>query len=460
MSRWPTILLAVLAVGAVVFLAIYEPLTRSPRERDISLLYGGVLPLDPTKVQKIRIISGDSDVELRRRGNGWQLGEKSKDRADTAAVERLLQTAAQLSFFDRIDGRELPSDKDWNEYGLKNPKRRIEFEGGEKLTLYLGKDGASEDRLYVRTGDSRDVYLVSDQILRQAFRPAGDFRDRRLTDLMPAQIDRLIIRRPDGEIEFTRDARGWRIVKPLNVAADDRKVAGFLNSLLALRVIEYIADDSGDLSTYGLAEGQNEITFFAEGADRPQTLRLGTDKEGVLFGQFTARDSVYRLPSEAMEFLKITPDVLRDRKLLPLNLDIVDRIRLTAAGNTFVLQRSPEGWEVKSGTELFPASEAAVQALADAVATAEVSSYSPATPEKLAAAGLDTPGLTVEFLSVLSENTPEARAGENLVASVSFGKSDAGRVFARVSDTPEIAQVDDGLLAVLPTDPQAWRSPR
>lgn len=194
MSRWPTILLAVLAVGAVVFLAIYEPLTRSPRERDISLLYGGVLPLDPTKVQKIRIISGDSDVELRRRGNGWQLGEKSKDRADTAAVERLLQTAAQLSFFDRIDGRELPSDKDWNEYGLKNPKRRIEFEGGEKLTLYLGKDGASEDRLYVRTGDSRDVYLVSDQILRQAFRPAGDFRDRRLTDLMPAQIDRLIIR--------------------------------------------------------------------------------------------------------------------------------------------------------------------------------------------------------------------------------------------------------------------------
>lgn len=249
-------------------------------------------------------------------------------------------------------------------------------------------------------------------------------------------------------------------MKPLNVAADDRKVAGFLNSLLALRVIEYIADDSGDLSTYGLAEGQNEITFFAEGADRPQTLRLGTDKEGVLFGQFTARDSVYRLPSEAMEFLKITPDVLRDRKLLPLNLDIVDRIRLTAAGNTFVLQRSPEGWEVKSETELFPASEATVQALADAVATAEVSSYNPATPEKLAAAGLDTPGLTVEFLSVLSENTPEARAGENLVASVSFGKSDAGRVFARVSDTPEIAQVDDGLLAVLPTDPQAWRAPR
>ncbi len=460
MNRWPTILLTVVAVGAIVFLAIYEPLTRSPREREQSLLYDGVLPLDPSKVTKIRIISGDSEVELHRRGNGWQLGEKSKDRADTAEVERLLQTASQLPFFDRIDGRELPNDKDWNEYGLKNPKRRIEFEGGKKLTLFLGKDGASEDRLYVRTGDSRDVYLVSDQILRQAFRPAGDFRDRRLTDLTPDQIDRLIIRRPDGEIEFTRDVRGWQIVKPLNVAADDRKVTGFLSGLLALRVTEYIADDTGDLSAYGLAEGQNEITFFAEGSDRPQTLRLGTNKDGALFAQFTARDSVYRMPSEAAEFLKITPDGLRDRRLLPLNLDIVDRIRVTSDGPPFLLQRSAEGWDIKTGNESFPASEAAVRALVDAVATAEIFSYTPATVGKITAAGLDTPRRTVEFLSVLSENTPEARAGENLVASVAFGTSDAGKIFARVSDAPELAQVDEGILAVLPADPQAWRAPR
>lgn len=460
MNRWSTILLLALAVGAIVFLAIWEPLTHSTRERDQALAGRGVLPLDPSRVKQIRIVSGESEVVLRRRGNGWQLGEKSKDRASTQEVERLLETASLLQFADRIDAREVPNDKDWSKFGLRTPKRRIEFDGDRKLTLFLGKDGANEDRLYARTDLSRDVYLISDQILRQAFRPAGDFRDRRLTDLNPGQIDRLVIRRPDGEIEFLREARGWRIVRPLNVAADDRKVASYLNSLLGLRIAEYLADDAGDLSAYGLAEGQNEITFFADGADRPQTLRLGYGGDGVLFGQFTARDSVYRLPAEAAEFLKITPELLRDRKLLPLNLDVVDRIRVTAGKDAFVLRRAAGGWEVAAGTEIFPASEASVRALADALATAEVSQYTPAGGEKIAAAGLDAPQRKVEFLSVLSENTPEAAAGESVVASIAFGKSEAGRLFARIQDSPEIAQVDESILAVIPSDPQAWRAPK
>jgi hypothetical protein len=460
MSRWPTILLGVLAVAAVVFLAIYEPLTLSPRERDLVERERRVLPLDPSKVTQVRIVSGDSEVVLRRRGNGWQLGEKSKDRASTAEVERILQTAAELQFLDRIEEREIGGDKELSAYGLRNPKRRIEFEGRRKLTLYLGKDGANEDRLYVRVDDSREVFLVSDQILRQAFRPAGDFRDRRLTDLKPSQIDRVMIRRPDGEIELVHEARGWQIVRPLHVPADPGKVASFLNFLLGLRVAEYVAEDTGDLGTYGIIEGQREITFYAEGSDRPQTLRLGADKSGELFGQFTARDSVYRLPPEASELLNITPETLRDRKLLPVNLDIVDRIRITSPDHAFILNRDGEGWSVSTGASTFAASGAAVQALASALATAEVFSFTPATGDKLAAGGLVNPQVKVEFLSVLSENTPEARAGEQVVTSLAFGKSEGGRVQVRVGDSPELAAVDEGLLAVIPTDPKAWRSPR
>jgi hypothetical protein len=399
-------------------------------------------------------------VVLRRRGDGWQLGEKSKDRASTTEVERILQTTAQLQFRDRIDASEIPGDKELNEYGLRNPKRRIEFDGDRKLTLYLGKDGANEDRLYVRTSESKDVYLISDQILRQAFRPAGDFRDRRLTDLRPGQIDRLMIRRPDGEIELVREARGWQIARPLHVSADEGKVNSFLDYLLGLKVSEFVTEDTGDLSSYGIAEGQKEITFYAEGSDRPQTLRLGTDKNGVLFGQFTARDSVYRLPSESADLLKITPENLRDRKLLPVNLDTVDRIRVSTPDHTLVLNREGEGWVLTNGTDRFAASDAAIQAMVNALASAEVSQFTAATGDKLSAAGLTNPQVKVEFLSVLSENTPEARAGEQVIASVAFGKREAGRVPARVGDSPEIASVDEAILTVIPADAQGWRAPK
>ncbi|HRJ72969.1 MAG TPA: DUF4340 domain-containing protein, partial [Terrimicrobiaceae bacterium] len=316
------------------------------------------------------------------------------------------------------------------------------------------------DRLYVRTSESRSVYLVGDELLNLAFRDAAEFRDRRLTDLTPDRIDRFVIRRPGGEMELLREAGGWRLVKPVHAAADDGKVEELLKQLLGLRILEYIAEDSGDLGSYGIAEGQNEVALFADGSERHQTLRLGTDPSGSLFGQFTARDSVYRMPASAMEILQTTPDALRDRKLLPLNLDVVDLIRIRAAGREFAIGRSGEDWELQEGGVRRPASSAAVRALADALATADVSSYTPLIGGNLAPFGLDAPLCQVEFLSVLSENTPEARAGEQVIARVAFGKPADGRIFARVGEAPEAALVPEEILHAVPADPAGWAAPK
>lgn len=460
MSRFWTAALCVLALAAVVFLAIYEPLTRSTRENAAAARDGFVLSLDPSKIHEIRIAASDDAIVLKRRGAGWQLGSKSKDRADSALVERVLRAAAGLTFYDRIDGREFPSDKDWSDYGLRTPKRKIEFEGGGKKTIFFGKDAANEDRLYVRTSESRAVFLVGDELLNLAFRDAADFRDRRLTDLTPDRIDRFVIRRPGGEMELVREASGWRLVKPVHAAADGVKVEELLAQLLGLRILEYMADDSGDLGAYGIAEGQNEVSLFADGSERHQTLRLGTDPAGALFGQFTARDSVYRMPSGTMEILQTTPDALRDRKLLPLNLDVVDLIRIRAAGREFAIRRSGEDWELQDGDVRRPASSAAVRALADALSTADVSAFTPLVGGNLAQFGLDAPLCQVDFLSVLSENTPEARAGEQVIASVAFGKSAEGRIFARVGEAPEAAVVPEAILHAVPADPGGWAAPR
>ena len=94
------------------------------------------------------------------------------------------------------------------------------------------------------------------------------------------------------------------------------------------------------------------------------------------------------------------------------------------------------------------------------MAAAEVSSYTPATGVRLADYGLDPPRCSVEFLSVLSENTPETAAGEQVIAAVSFGKSKEGRICVRLDESPEIAVVPEKLLEAVPLDPAAWLSPR
>jgi hypothetical protein len=459
MSRIKTILLCALAVAAVVFLSIYEPLTNSTRENAEAARRGLVLDLDASKVREIRISTASSKVEIKRIGNGWQLGTKPKDRADSAMVERLIKSAAEMRYFDRIAGQEFKASSDLTEFGLRNPKRTIEFDGDQKVTLFLGKDAASEDRFYLRTSVSRDVFLVSDELLKLAFRDPADFRDRRLTDLSPDQIDRFIIRREDGEIELFRSASGWQIAKPLHALADERKVDAFLKHLLGQQILEFVTDDSGDLGVYGITEGKDEITFYAEGTDRHQTLRLGNDKAGTLFGQFTARDSVYRLPSEAVELLQTSPEALRDRRLLPLNLDMVDAIRIRTPASEFLLRRQGDGWVVNDGAKERRASRAAVQALADAVSTSTVSGYDTVLDGKLTTFGLENPQCTVAFLSVLSENTPETRAGEQVIASLTIGKPQNGRVFIQVGQTPEVLSVSEAIMNAIPLDPSAWVSP-
>ena len=457
--RWtPAIILGALALAAIIFLSIYEPLTQGARERQAADRSGLVLAFDPAAVEEIRIVSGETSFALKRRGNRWQFAHKSKDRVDASQVWALLGAAADLRYLDRIEAREFRKDSDWSPYGLRNPKRAIEFVNGGTVSLYLGKDAAGEGRIYVRTGKSRDVYIVEDKLLKLAFRDSGAFRDPRLTDLSPQQIDRVVIRRPAGEIELVQDASGWRIAKPLHARGDEKRIEEYLNRLLGLRILEFVAEDSGDLSEYGIAGGRNEISFFAEGSDRQQTLRFGTSRPGSLFGQFTARDSVYRLPEVAAELLTATPDTFRDRRLLPVNLDMVDRIRLRAAGRELAFARSGDDWTIL-GDGSKRASAAAIRTLADAVSTAQVSAYRTLAGEPLEKFGLLDPSLRIEFLSVLSENTPEAEAGEQVIASLSFGKVEGDSVYARVGDAPEACTVPAQILTAIPSDPAAWIAP-
>lgn len=459
MNKFVTLALGLLALAAIIFLAIYEPLTRSTREIAAADREGVVMRLDPARVEGIRITTGDNHLEIRRRGNDWQLGKKSKDRADKALVEQVLGVVSGLQFFDRIPGSELNDDQ-LSDYGLRKPKRKIEFEGGENATLFLGKDAANEDRLYVRTSQSPDVYLVGDDVLRAAFRKPEDFRDKRLTDLTSDQVDRLTVRRQEGEIELLHDATSWQITKPLRARANPQKVGEYLGRILDLRILDYVADDTGDLSAYGLMEGQNEITFFAEGSERHQTLRLGKGNTGELFGQFTARDSVYRLPAETINLLQIKPDDLRDRRLISLNPDIVDLIKIRTPQREFHLVRSGAGWTLKDGDFVRPASEAAVLALWNTLARAEVSSYTPVAGLNLADHGLTPPLLSVQLYSVLSENTPETQAGEQLITGVDFGMTKDGRLFAHLNDSPELAALPTDTLKALPTDAGLWVSPK
>ncbi len=445
MNRPVTILLVILAGAAAVFLFVFAPRLTSTRQEMAARDF--VLTFNPLEIRGIRIATGDDGFEIDRKGDGWWIGPKPKDVASPQKVSELLTAAANLRVFDIIHANELGSGRDLDTYGLDKPRSQIDLKGDGAATLYFGKDAAGEDRVYVRRADSKDIFIVTDELQRLAFRNTQDFRDRRLTNLTADRIDKFTIKRGTGEIAFERGGHGWEIVRPLRARADDAAVDKLLKNLLGLQILDFVADESDDLSAYGLAEPRAELILTVEGEARPIALRIGADAGAkAVVAQFTARDSVYHLPREAWTSLQISPDDLRDRRLAELNLDTVDAIRLNNGATDWTIERAGDAWK-SAGREV---TDESVERLVRVLTDARVLEYLPLTDENLRKSGLDHPSGRIAFDAWLSENTPETTAGRHPVVTFAIGRRDKDRTYLRVDENPEICVIPASVLDAIP----------
>lgn len=446
MSRGATVFLvlaALLAVGAYVFLQrMASP--NSPRVGDALFDFGS------DDIRSIVITNGETVTEIRRTDDGWQIAPEPVDRASGEFVARVLEVARSTPVLDRIPASE--AGDDLGSFGLKKSRQRLDFRGDGLHSLQFGKDTADESRMYVRFDDEKDVLVVSEELAELVFRDREDYRDRRVSHLRPARIERFLIRRPDGEMEVRIEAGAWRIVRPYRAAADEEAVAAFLGRLLGTGVIEFVADSSAQGSSAVPGDGGLVVELFAEGEARPEVLRFARaagDGGGVV-ATSSARAGAFLVPAEAARLVEAAPGTLRDRAVARINADLVDQISVARGDATVVLRRSGEGWT--DGAKAVPAEVVAL--LLEKLATLEVSDAETATADRLEQAGLTPPAARVTFSSIVSENTPEAAAGAHTVAEILLAAPDAeGRVAVHVEGEPEFGRVSAAILEALPTAP-------
>jgi hypothetical protein len=449
MNRWATAFLLVAAVAVAVCAIVFAP----SKGRGGKPVGSTLFDFDPDDISLIKITNGDGDVEFRRTDNGWYLGPDPKDRASVDVVRRIIETALSTRVLDRIDAGEI-GDR-LSTYGLKKSRVQFDFRGDRDLPLLIGKDAADESRLYVRFEDSRDIYLISDDLVNLALSPPQDFRDRMTARLRPDRVDRVIIKRPAGEIELRRGASEWQIMKPLSAPASSSAVEALVDKILRMRVEGF--EPGADPGVMGLSEPAGEIQLFGEGGSAPETIRVGIPSpRGGIYARLEPRGVTARVPSSIHEILGFDLASLRDNALARINLDFVDMIRVATPASSFSLKRNGDGWVVGGK----PASAAAVQKMADAFASAKSEKFEPATVGVLERTGLSLPQLTVEFFAVLSENTPETAAGNQLVAGLKFGaKQETGLVPVLKTGSPEIAFVPETILAAVPPEESSWVAP-
>ena len=473
-----TLILAVIALAGFAYFRFFE--MKRPSTEEATRQAQNVVNFDRNKVDGIVIKNGDQQIEIRRRESKWRLETPIKDQADGALVDNLLSDLETWEKEGTIPAKDIEADKSkLAEYGLNNPKLKLKLLGRDKPPeIWFGKDAALEGRMYVRLQNSKETFLAKQSIRKDIDKKPEEFRDRKLTDLTTAQVRRITLKTPAGEMELEKKGDHWDILKPLRARADDQKVGDLIAQITTARIQQFVADDRGDLRPYGLAEPRGSITLFDQAEnkdqkveigesikvfgreDKGQTLQIGSvpEKEkDQIYVRFAPRGSVYTLPKKTEELLNTKPADLRDNHLVRIDTNILDRITIDVPGKgKTVLARKDENWIIATRNNT-PADSGAVRRLIDALQNERVTRFVEDVASNLPKYGLDKPQTQLTFSSFASENTAETKAGEQPFAGIAFGKPEGDNVYARLTDEPFVVAVRRGLLDQISPDLLQWQ---
>ena len=145
----------------------------------------------------------------------------------------------------------------------------------------------------------------------------------------------------------------------------------------------------------------------------------------------------------------ISPDILRDHQLFSVNLDVIDKIRITKKDITLSLRHQLGGgdaWVTEGNNTVFVLGTD-MQHFVDRLEKIDVLNFEAATPKLLKDLGLEPPSdaiASICFTAHLSENTPDHDAGDYVVSEVCFGApmtAPGSKLYARVNNGPDLREV-------------------
>jgi hypothetical protein len=470
--KWKTTMV-LLGITAAVFAYMYFVERKALNTQEAMRQAGNVVNFDRDKIGGIVIQNGDEKIDMRRHDAKWRLEIPIRDLADNSAIENLLLDLESWQKDATIPAKEIEADKNkLSEFGLNKPKLRLKLIGpGAPPEILFGKDAALGGKMYVRFENSKETFLASQSVKKDIEKKPEDFRDKKLTDLIMAQVVRVVLKTPAGEMELQKKGDHWQIMKPLRARGDDQKIGDLIAQVTTARIQQFVADDRGDLHPYGLAEPLGSITLFAQddkSADRTdssrgeqgQMLQIGSVPEknkDQVYVRFSPRAFVYTLPKKVEELLNTKPDDLRDRHLVRIDANILDRLTIEAPGKgKTVLARKGENWTIANKNNA-PANSSEVRRLLGTLQNEQVTRFVENVASNLPKYGLDKPQLQLIFSSFASENTAETKAGEQPFATLAFGKLEGNDVYARVADEPFVVAVRKALLENIFADPSQWQ---
>jgi hypothetical protein len=453
-----TLALLVIAIGLAAFVWILD--RRSPGNREQLANKAYLVDVDRNDVTHLEIDNGDSKTRLVKTNDGWRLTAPVADRADPKVIDTLLYFTQFLKRDDTVGnlGKGEQKRNYLKQFGVLRSRLILRCLGKQThVELEFGGETAVEGSCYVRIDSKDPVFVTEDDLKNLISKPPDFFRDHQLNPFLAPEIDRIVLTQAAGEIELTRQEDEWQIERPIKARASQAAVTRMLKKISETPVLQFQDEESG-----GELETENapgSITLFS--GESKVKIACGasvSNQPGRIYVRVSDRPSAFIVDESLAQTLEQKPDDLRDRKIMRLNPDLLDRITITTKGQTTAQLGRQEGRWVILDQNNAPADADAVNRLLNTLNSNNVSRFVSDSASDLTTYGLDTPTLVFAFSSYSSENTAEENAGETRLATLDIGRLEDANYYARLEEEPYIVALPKGVVDQLPSSDFAFRS--
>jgi hypothetical protein len=346
--RWQTTAaLAVLLILVGVFYYVWE-VRLAPEREKVAARKDRVLSVEPADVKELVLRRGPETVRLRREGDGWEMLEPVKGRADRGSVDETVTSLATA----KMDREIAEKPEALGEFGLEQPAAEATLinKDGKDVTLLLGAKSPTGVWVYAQERGRPNVFVLSDGVFRDVTRPVAEFRNKTILTFDRKDVSGLEVALP-GEtltVERTGDTQ-WKLTAPRELRADGDALSDFFDKLGGGRIKEFVADAPPSLEPYGLTRPVRVTIHVGKDKDRStKTLLLGRvdhKKKGV-YGQRPGESTVLLLPEEVWTALPKATAALRDKTVLDFERDQVIGLDVESPRGAVTLSRKGDRWTI------------------------------------------------------------------------------------------------------------------
>ena len=345
--RWQTTIvltIALLLVGG--FYYVYEVRWAPDRER-VETRKGRIFQAEPADVTAVELKRREDTVRFARAGEGWELKAPVVARGDRARIDETLTTVLTAKVDREIDPRPAAPGA----FGLDKPAAEVTLtlKDGKTVGVALGNKSPTGVWVYGREAGKPAVIALPDSVLREATKPATDFRDRTILTLDRKAVSGFDIAADGTTLTVAHAADAWRITKPVALPADTEAIGDMFEKLTSAKVKEFVAESPPSRSAYGLDRPLRLTIYTGKDNERAgRTLLVGrtdTAKKGV-YAMREGETSVLLLPEDVVNTIPRTVAAVRDKQLVAVDRDKVTRLEVESPKGAVTLAREKDRWAI------------------------------------------------------------------------------------------------------------------